>query len=74
MLHTFYRLDDGSFLAFFEAPDLPFEWKKQHDFDLHIALEVEPSVLNEMLAKGKARGRGDARNFRSRVRALDLFS
>jgi catechol 2,3-dioxygenase-like lactoylglutathione lyase family enzyme len=56
VLHTFYRLDNGSFLAFFEAPDLPFEWKAQHDFDLHIALEVEPAVLGEMLAKGKAHG------------------
>ena len=41
-LHTFYRLDDGSYLAFFEAPDMPFEFKAQHDFDLHIALEVGP--------------------------------
>ena len=40
----------------FEAPDMPFEWKAQHDFDLHIALEVEPPVLREMLAKGKAQG------------------
>jgi catechol 2,3-dioxygenase-like lactoylglutathione lyase family enzyme len=56
VLHTFYRLDDGSFLAFFEAPDLPFEWKKQRDYDLHIALEVAPSVLNDMLEKGRARG------------------
>jgi catechol-2,3-dioxygenase len=56
VLHTFYRLDDGSYLAFFEAPDMPFEWKAQHDFDLHIALEVEPPVLAEMLAKGKAQG------------------
>ena len=53
VLHTFYRMDDGSFLAFFEAPDLPFEWKKQHDFDLHIALEVEPAALTQMLEKGK---------------------
>ena len=37
VLHTFYRLDDGSYLAFFEAPDQPFEFKAQHDFDLHIA-------------------------------------
>ena len=56
VLHTFYRLDDGSYLAFFEAPDLPFEFKPQHDFDLHIALEVEPPVLAEMLAKGRAHG------------------
>ena len=41
-LHTFYRMEDGSCLAFFEAPDMPFEFKDQHDFDLHIALEVEP--------------------------------
>ena len=56
VLHTFYGLDDGSYLAFFEAPDMPFEWKAQHDFDLHIALEVEPPVLAEMMAKGKACG------------------
>jgi catechol 2,3-dioxygenase-like lactoylglutathione lyase family enzyme len=55
-LHTFYRLDDGSYLAFFEVPDMPFEWKTQHDYDLHIALEVEPAVLTDMLARGKARG------------------
>jgi catechol 2,3-dioxygenase-like lactoylglutathione lyase family enzyme len=56
VLHTFYRLDDGSYLAFFEAPDMPFEFKDQHDFDLHIALEVQASVLPEMLAKGRAQG------------------
>ncbi len=55
-LHTFYELDDGSFLAFFEAPDRPFDFKEQHDFDLHIALEVEPDDLRAMLAKGKAAG------------------
>lgn len=55
-LHTFYRLDDGSHLAFFEAPDMPFEFKAQHDYDLHIALEVERSTLEAMFAKGKARG------------------
>jgi catechol 2,3-dioxygenase-like lactoylglutathione lyase family enzyme len=55
-LHTFYELDDGSYLAFFEAPDMPFEFKNQHDFDLHIALEVAPEVLPDMLAKGRAAG------------------
>jgi len=55
-LHTFYRLDDGSFLAFFEAPDMPFEFKVQHDYDLHIALEVAPPVLRQMLARGHAVG------------------
>ena len=57
VLHTFYRLDDGSFLAFFEAPDRPFEFKQQHDYDLHIALEVERPVLDQMMAKGKGEGR-----------------
>jgi catechol 2,3-dioxygenase-like lactoylglutathione lyase family enzyme len=56
VLHTFYRMDDGSYLAFFEAPDLPFEFKAQHDFDLHIALEVDERALQQMFAKGKARG------------------
>ena len=55
-LHTFYALDDGSCLAFFEAPDMPFDFKPQHDYDLHIALEVAPSALPEMLAKGRAAG------------------
>ena len=56
VLHTFYRLGDGSYLAFFEAPDMPFEFKAQHDFDLHIALEVEEAALEEMMARGKASG------------------
>jgi catechol 2,3-dioxygenase-like lactoylglutathione lyase family enzyme len=57
VLHTFFQLDDGSCLAFFEAPGMPFEFKDQHDFDLHIALEVESDVLDRMFAKGKAEGR-----------------
>lgn len=57
ILHTFFQLDDGSCLAFFEAPDMLFDFKDQHDFDLHIALEVEPETLDKMLAKGKAEGR-----------------
>ncbi len=55
-LHTFYRLDDGSYIAFFETGELPFEFKPQHDFDLHMALEVERGVLEKMLAKGRAAG------------------
>jgi len=55
-LHTFYELGDGSYLAFFEAPDMPFEFKVQNDYDLHIALEVDPKTMHGMLAKGKAAG------------------
>jgi hypothetical protein len=49
-------MDDGSSLAFFEAPDRPFAFKKQHDYDLHIALEVKKETLRTMLKKGKAAG------------------
>jgi len=55
-LHTFYRLGDGSSLAFFEAPDMDFEFKPQHDYDLHIALEVDQGALEKKFAEGKARG------------------
>jgi len=55
-LHTFYELGDGSYLAFFEAPDMPFDFKAQHDFDLHIALEVDPATLHGMFSRGKASG------------------
>jgi catechol 2,3-dioxygenase-like lactoylglutathione lyase family enzyme len=56
VLHSFYRMDDGSSLAFFEAPDMPFEFKPQHDYDLHIALEVSEADLRRMYEKGKAAG------------------
>ena len=55
-LHTFYRMADGSFLAFFDDPQTPFEFKDQRDFDLHIALEVEHDRLQEMMDKGIANG------------------
>ena len=55
-LHTFYRMGDGSFLAFFETPDRPFEFKEQEDFDLHIALEVAPEQLEPLLDQGRRAG------------------
>jgi len=55
-LHTFYRLDDGSYLAFFDVPESPFDFKMQHDFDLHLALEVDGAVLEKMRAKAAAQG------------------
>ena len=56
VLHSFYRLGDGSFLAFFEAPDSPFEFKPQHDFDLHVAMEVTPERLEAVLAAARVKG------------------
>ena len=55
-LHTFYRLDDGSFLAFFEVKEIPFEFKDQQDYDLHIALEVSSEDLHRVFEKSKAAG------------------
>jgi len=56
VLHTFYEMGDGSYLAFFEVPDGPFDFKAQHDYDLHIALEVDPGLLKETLERGKEAG------------------
>ena len=53
VLHSFYEMDDNSCIAFFEAPGQPFVFKDQHDFDLHIALEVSYENLIEMFKKGK---------------------
>jgi catechol 2,3-dioxygenase-like lactoylglutathione lyase family enzyme len=56
LLHTFYEMEDGSYLAFFEAPEMPYEFQQWHDFDLHIALEVERDHMMKMFDKGKALG------------------
>jgi len=56
VLHSFYGMDDGSCIAFFEEPEEPFEFKSQRDFDLHIAVEVDYDKLQPMLDKGKAAG------------------
>lgn len=55
-LHTFFALGDGSFLAFFEVPDQPFDFKEQHDYDLHLALEVPGEALAPMLERGRSAG------------------
>lgn len=56
VLHSFFEMGDGSCLAFFESPDQPFDFKEQHDFDLHIALEVDEVTLHQMFEKGPQQG------------------
>jgi catechol 2,3-dioxygenase-like lactoylglutathione lyase family enzyme len=56
VLHSFYEMQDGSCLAFFEEPGEPFDFKPQRDFDLHIALEVDHETLGRMFEAGKAAG------------------
>jgi len=57
VLHSFYGMRDGSALAFFEDPTRPFDFKEQHDYDLHIALEVEAAALPFMIEKAKETGK-----------------
>ena len=57
VLHVFFEMADGSFMAFFDDPDSPFDFKEQRDFDLHIALKVDMEHLHVFLAKGAAEGR-----------------
>ena len=52
-------MGDGSFLAFFEAPAQPFEFKDQHDFDLHIALEDRPGDAGGHASPRASRGHRD---------------
>jgi catechol 2,3-dioxygenase-like lactoylglutathione lyase family enzyme len=55
-LHSFYALADGSCLAFFEVPGMPFTFKAQHDYDLHVALQVAPDALSTLKARAEAAG------------------
>ena len=55
-LHSFFEMDDGSCLAFFEVPGKPFDFKRQDTLDLHIALGVEPDVFDSMLDKARTEG------------------
>ena len=55
-LHTFYEMGDGSYLAFFEVPAMAHDFSEQHDYDLHIALEVKPQDLHPMLERGRRAG------------------
>jgi len=57
VLHVFFEMADASFMAFFDDPNTPFDFKEQRDFDLHIALKVDKDHLHAMHAKGTAEGR-----------------
>jgi catechol 2,3-dioxygenase-like lactoylglutathione lyase family enzyme len=57
ILHTFFQFDDGSCIAFFDAPSRPFDWQEQMDLDLHIAFEVDTDErLQDYLRAAKERG------------------
>lgn len=56
VLHSFFAMDDGACIAFFEDPSRDFSFKAQHDFDLHIALEVDEPTLHLMHERGREAG------------------
>jgi len=56
LLHVFFEMDDGSYLAFFDVPELPFDFKDQEPSDLHIALEVDAATQKMMYERANAAG------------------
>ena len=72
-LPTFKRLDDGSFIAFFEAEDMPFKFETQHDFDLRFAFEGRAQRPRPDARESPRRGPGSARCFAPRLRRLSLL-
>lgn len=56
LLHIFFEMADGSYVAFFDLPEEPFEFVEHEPSDLHIALEVDRETLDRFLEKSKAAG------------------
>jgi len=54
LLHTTYRLGENSFLEFFEVPAQPFTFKEQHDFDLHLAIELDHETQQALGERARA--------------------
>jgi catechol 2,3-dioxygenase-like lactoylglutathione lyase family enzyme len=48
LIHIFFQMRDGSYLAFFELPEVEFEFKDQDPSDLHIAIEVDAATQQAM--------------------------
>ena len=49
VLHIFFKVGINSYLAFFDYPLKKFNFKKQHDFDLHFAILVSKKKLKEII-------------------------
>ncbi|MCB9758872.1 MAG: VOC family protein [Alphaproteobacteria bacterium] len=58
LIHIFFEMRDGSYLAFFELPEVPFDFKEQNPSDLHIALEVDPATQKMYFEKANELGVG----------------
>ncbi len=58
-MHLFFQLEDGNFIAFFDAPDTvrPDHFKKQSGFNRHVAFETKSmAALDDYLARLKQHG------------------
>lgn len=58
-MHLFFRLEDGNFIAFFDAPDSvrSDHFKKQSGFNRHVAFETKSmAALDDYLARLKQHG------------------
>ena len=58
-MHLFFRLGDGNYLAFFDAPDSvrPDHFKKQSGFNRHVAIETKDMAgLDVYMARLKEHG------------------
>ncbi len=58
-MHLFFRLEDGNFIAFFDAPDSvrTEHFKKQSGFNRHVAFETKSmAALDDYLARLKEHG------------------
>ncbi len=56
VLHTYFDAGRGTFVAFFEDRDRPFDFRDQHDFDLHLSLEVEERELQRVMERARVQG------------------
>jgi catechol 2,3-dioxygenase-like lactoylglutathione lyase family enzyme len=56
LLHTTYQLGEDSFLEFFEVPNQPFVFKDQHDFDLHLAIEMDHETQAHLGERARSLG------------------
>ena len=72
-LHTFYQMDDGSCLAFFEVPDEPVRVQAAARFRPAHRARSPARRPRARCREGQGRGHRDARRRRPRHHRLDLF-
>ena len=72
VLHSFFQLDDGSCLAFFEAPDMPFESRSSTTSTCTSRSRSSPTARQDV-RQGQGRRPRGARRQRPQVHPRDLL-